>query len=106
MRTDSAKRFLRLHYKAPDYQFGQVELDVELIPQRTLVHSRIEVIPTEATQNAKDEVPLILDGEDLEFISLRINGQTHRHVELTPGRMAIHGLPNRGKQNFVIEIKT
>ena len=71
MRTDSAKRFLRLHYKAPDYQFGQVELDVELIPQRTLVHSRIEVIPTEATQNAKDEVPLILDGEDLEF-SLKI----------------------------------
>ena len=106
MRTDSAKRFLRLQYKAPDYQFGQVELDVELIPQRTLVHSRIEVIPTEATQNAKDEVSLILDGEDLEFISLRINGQTHRHVELTPGRMVIHGLPNRGKQNFVIEIKT
>ena len=76
MRTDSAKRFLRLQYKAPDYQFGQVELDFELMPQRTLVHSRIEVIPSQATQTAKDELPLTLDGEDLEFISLRINGQT------------------------------
>ena len=106
MRTDSAKRFLRLQYKAPDYQFGQVELDVELMPQRTLVHSRIEVIPSEITQTSKDELPLILDGEDLEFISLRINGETHRHLELTPGRLVIHGLPHQGKQRFVIEIKT
>jgi len=106
MRTDSAKRFLRLQYKAPDYQFGQVELDFELMPQRTLVHSRIEVIPSETTQTVKDELPLILDGEDLEFISLRINGQTHRHLELTPGRMVIHDLPHQGKQRFVIEIKT
>lgn len=106
MRTDSAKRFLRLQYKAPDYQFGQVELDVELMPQRTLVHSRIEVIPSEATQTTKDELPLILDGEDLEFISLRINGQMHRHLELTPGRLVIHDLPHQGKQRFVIEVKT
>jgi len=54
MRTDSAKRFLRLQYKSPDYQFGQVELDIELMPQRTLVHSRIEVIPSEVTQTTKD----------------------------------------------------
>jgi len=106
MRSDSAKRFLRLQYKAPDYQFGQVELDFELMPQRTLVHSRIEVIPSTATQGAKHEIPLILDGEDLEFISLRINGQTHRHLELTPGRLVIHDLPHQGKEAFVMEIKT
>jgi aminopeptidase N len=106
MRTDSAKRFLRLQYKAPDYQFGQVELDIELMPHRTLVHSRIEVIPSEITKNTHEEIPLILDGEDLEFISLRINGQTHRHLELTPGRMVIHDLPHQGKETFVVEIKT
>jgi aminopeptidase N len=106
MRTDSAKRFLRLQYKAPDYQFGQVELDVELMPHRTLVHSRIEVVPSETTKNTHQEIPLILDGEDLEFISLRINGQTHRHLELTSGRLVIHDLPCQGKQHFVIEIKT
>lgn len=106
MRSDSAKRFLRLQYKAPDYQFGQVELDFELLPQRTVVKSRIEVIPTEFTQRKKAETPLVLDGEDIEFISLRIDGQSHRHLELTPGRMVIHGLPNQGKDPFVLEIQT
>jgi aminopeptidase N len=52
------------------------------------------------------EIPLILDGKDLEFIGLWINGHAHRHVEITPERMVIHGLPNKGRQKFKIEIKT
>ena len=106
MRTETSKSFLRLQYKAPDYQFGQVELDFELQPHRTIVQSVIEVVPSPHTAASHPEVPLILDGQDLEFISLRVNGQAHRHVEITPERMVIHGLPNKGKQKFQIEIKT
>ena len=106
MRTETSKGFLRLQYKAPDYQFGQVELDFELQPHRTIVQSVIEVVPSPRTAASHPEVPLILDGQDLEFISLRVNGQAHRHVEITPERMVIHGLPNKGKQKFQIEIKT
>ena len=106
MRTETSKGFLRLQYKAPDYQFGQVELDFELQPHRTIVQSLIEVVPSPRTAASHPEVPLILDGQDLEFISLRVNGQAHRHVEITPERMVIHGLPNKGKQKFQIEIKT
>jgi aminopeptidase N len=106
MRTETSKGFLRLQYKAPDYQFGQVELDFELQPHRTIVQSVIEVVPSPHTAASHPEVPLILDGQDLEFISLRVNGQAHRHVEITPERMVIHGLPNKGKQKFQIEIKT
>ncbi len=106
MRTETSKGFLRLQYKAPDYQFGQVELDFELQPHRTIVQSVIEVVPSPHTAASHPEVALILDGQDLEFISLRVNGQAHRHVEITPERMVIHGLPNKGKQKFQIEIKT
>ena len=106
MRTETSKGFLRLQYKAPDYQFGQVELDFELQPHRTIVQSVIEVVPSTRRAASHPEVPLILDGQDLEFISLRVNGQAHRHVEITPERMVIHGLPNKGKQKFQIEIKT
>ena len=106
MRTETSKGFLRLQYKAPDYQFGQVELDFELQPHRTIVQSVIEVVPSPHTAASHPEVPLILDGQDLEFISLRVNGQAHRHVEIMPERMVIHGLPNKGKQKFQIEIKT
>jgi len=83
-----------------------VELDFELQPHRTIVQSVIEVVPSPRTAASHPEVPLILDGQDLEFISLRVNGQAHRHVEITPERMVIHGLPNKGKQKFQIEIKT
>ena len=106
MRTETSKGFLRLQYKAPDYQFGQVELDFELQPHRTIVQSVIEVVPSPHTAASHPEVALILDGQDLEFISLRVNGQAHRHVEITPERMVIHSLPNKGKQKFQIEIKT
>ena len=106
MRTETSKSFLRLQYKAPDYQFGQVELDFELQPHRTIVQSVIEVVPSPRTAASHPEVPLILDGQDLEFISLRVNGQAHRHVEIMPERMVIHGLPNKGKQKFQVEIKT
>ena len=106
MRTETSKGFLRLQYKAPDYQFGQVELDFELQPHRTVVQSVIEVVPSAQTQTSSAEIPLVLDGQDLEFISLRVNGESHRHVEITPERMVIHGLPKKGKERFQIEIKT
>lgn len=106
MRTENSKGFLRLQYKAPDYQFGQVELDFELQAHRTVVQSVIEVIPSAQSLASAAEIPLTLDGQDLEFISLRVNGESHRHVEITPERLVIHGLPKKGKERFQIEIKT
>ncbi len=50
MRTETSKGFLRLHYKAPDYQFGQVELEFELQAHRTMVQSVIEVMPSPHTK--------------------------------------------------------
>ncbi len=101
MKTDLPQSFRRLEYRSPNYTFGQVELDIALDPARTIVKSRLEVLPGKSHEPS---APLILQGQELEFVSLRINGEAHRHFELTPETLSIHSLPNDGKDPFVVEI--
>ena len=101
MKTDLPQSFRRLEYHAPNYTFSQVELDIALDPARTIVKSRLEVLPGAGHEVA---TPLVLQGHELEFVSLRINGEAHRQFELTPETLTIHALPNEGKQAFVVEI--
>jgi aminopeptidase N len=101
MKTDLPQSFRRLEYRPPAYTFDQVELDLALDPARTIVKSRIDVLPGKSfTPGA----PLVLVGQDLEFVSLRINGEAHRHYEITPETLTIHSLPNEGKDPFILEI--
>ena len=101
MKTDLPQSFRRLEYRPPVYTFEQVELDIALDPARTIVKSKIEVLPGKSFEPG---APLVLSGQELEFVSLRVNGQAHRHFELTPENLTIHSLPNEGKEKFVIEI--
>jgi aminopeptidase N len=101
MKTDLSQSFRRLEYRPPNYTFAQVELDIALDPSRTIVKSRLEVLPGAGHEPG---VPLVLQGHELEFISLRINGQAHRQFELTPETLIIHAVPNEGKQAFIVEI--
>lgn len=101
MKTDLPQSFRRLEYRPPNYTFGQVELDIALDPARTVVKSRLEVRPGKSHEAG---TPLVLQGQELEFVSLRINGEAHRHFELTPETLSIHSLPNDGKDPFVVEI--
>jgi len=75
MRTETSKSFLRLHYKAPDYQFGQVELEFELQAHRTVVQSVIEVMPSPHTKASAGEIPLVLDGQDLSSLAYESMGK-------------------------------
>ena len=101
MKTDLPQSFRRLEYRPPVYTFDQVELDIALEPARTIVKSRIDVLPGKSFIPG---APLVLVGQDLEFVSLRINGEAHRHFEITPETLAIHSLPNEGKDPFILEI--
>ena len=101
MKTDLPQSFRRLEYRPPVYTFDHVDLDIALDPSRTIVKSRIEVLPGKGfTPGA----PLVLVGQELEFVSLRINGEAFRHFELTPESLTIHSLPNEGKDKFIVEI--
>jgi aminopeptidase N len=101
MKTDLPQSFRRLEYRAPNYTFAQVELDIALDPSRTIVKSRLEVLPGTGHEVGS---PLVLQGHELEFVSLRINGEAHRQFELTPETLTIHALPYEGKQTFIVEI--
>ena len=101
MKTDLPQSFRRLEYQPPNYTFRHVELDIALDPARTIVKSRIEVLPG---ASHKDGMPLVLQGQELEFVSLRIDGEVHKHFELTPATLTIHSLPEGGKKAFIIEI--
>ena len=101
MKTDLPQSFRRLEYRPPVYTFDHVDLDIALDPSRTIVKNRIEVLPGKGfTPGA----PLALVGQELEFVSLRINGEAFRHFELTPESLTIHSLPNEGKDKFIVEI--
>jgi aminopeptidase N len=101
MKTDLPQSFRRLEYHPPVYTFDQVELDIALDPVRTIVKSRLEVLPG---QGFEVGAPLVLAGQELEFISLRINCQAHRQFELSPETLTIQDLPNEGKDAFTVEI--
>lgn len=101
MKTDLPQSFNRLKYLPPYYTLSQVELDIALDPARTIVKSRLEVLPG---PNHEAGLPLVLQGQELEFVSLRINGEAHRQFELTPLTLTIHALPHDGCQAFSVEI--
>jgi len=101
MKTDLPQSFRRLEYIPPVYTFDRVELDIALDPARTIIKSRIEVMPG---KGFKSGAPLVLVGQELEFVSLRINGVAHRQFELTPETLTILALPNEGKEKFIVEI--
>ncbi len=56
-------------YRPPDWLVPDVALEFELDPERTLVHARLEVV-----RNGSHARPLVLDGEELELIELRVDG--------------------------------
>jgi aminopeptidase N len=66
MKTDLPQSFRRLEYHAPNYTFSQVELDIALDPARTIVKSRLEVLPGAGHEAG---TPLVLQGHELEFVS-------------------------------------
>ena len=101
MKTDLPQSFRRLEYRPPNFTFGKVALDIALDPARTIVKSSLEVLPG---PEFKPGEPLVLQGQELEFVSLRINGEAHRHFELNPESITIHSLPNEGREAFMVEI--
>ncbi len=56
-------------YRVPDWLVPQVALDFRLDPVRTLVRSRLEV-----KRNGDHDRPLVLDGQHLETVSVKIDG--------------------------------
>jgi len=60
----------RADYRPPDWLVPGITLDFALDPERTIVRARLEV-----SRNGDHHRPLRLDGEDLELLSLTVDGE-------------------------------
>ncbi|GAB2851629.1 aminopeptidase N [Pseudoduganella ginsengisoli] len=100
MRTDSPQTIFRKDYTPPSYLVHTVELGFDLDPARTIVASRV-TLTRNPDGKSKD---IVLHGEDIELVALRMNGKT-----LEPGQYLLGAntltIP-KAPQQATLEIET
>ncbi|MDJ0654211.1 MAG: aminopeptidase N [Xanthomonadales bacterium] len=69
MRVEAAVTIHRSDYRPPDYRVQSIELDVSINPDGTVVSC------TQQLECRKPGAPLRLDGEDLELLSVKVEGE-------------------------------
>lgn len=79
----------RSDYKAPDFTAKEVELKFELADEDTLVECNVHYV--RLTEDRK--IPLVLDGEDLELISVTLNGISYPY-KVDENRLVIENVPD------------
>lgn len=97
----NSKAMNRLDYRAPEYLIPKTELHFDLDESAAIVRSKLTVKPN--PDNAVGG-PLILNGEDMKLISLKVNGKTldRQDYTVTDKELIIKRPPNG---EFTIEIE-
>ena len=98
MKTDTPKTINLNEYKKPDYLVETIDLVVHLDSTKTLVQSKMK-IKKDNTENK----PLVLNGEELKLISLKINGENFsEYIHSAENHsLTLGNLPD----SFVLEIE-
>jgi aminopeptidase N len=101
MRTDIAPPSRLADYRPADWLVDTVHLDFSLHPTETRVRARLALRPNPQAPAA----PVILDGDGLSLISLKIDGEAlpANAFSATPERLTIPQPPNGP---FTLEIET
>jgi len=101
MKTDEPKTIRLRDYTAPSYWVDTVYLDVDLSPNRTLVRAKLAIRRNSETGSARD---ITLDGEKLELLSLKINGDicSAANYETSSEGLTIFNVPDV----FELEVET
>ena len=102
-----AKR--RLDYQAPNYLINEVDLVIELDPTDTIVTSLLKCEhATNASVNLAGlatEQDLVLDGEDLQLISVLLNGSALSNYQIEEGKLVIPHTELANFTTFTLQIK-
>ena len=100
MRTDTPQAIYRKNYTPPSFLVDTVEIGFDLDPVATRVAARLTLKRNPA---GKDKT-LVLFGEELQLVQLRMNGKalTKRTYKLEKGRLQIPNAPD----NVTLEIET
>ncbi|MGD9591783.1 MAG: aminopeptidase N [Candidatus Berkiella sp.] len=90
-------------YQTPDFFVQSIDLHVELQEDKSIVHSLINIV-----RNSKKDstIPLVLHGEALTLISIRLNDKplSSNEYELTDQSLAIQSVPDAFTLEIVTEI--
>ncbi|MGA0583957.1 MAG: M1 family aminopeptidase, partial [Castellaniella sp.] len=96
MRTDTAPTIFRQDYAPYPYRLPQVRLEFDLAAESTRVRSELRFEPAPDTAPG---TPLVLEGEDLELVEVRLDGRplTADEYRLDDGTLSLippgHGKP-------------
>ncbi|KAB0540032.1 aminopeptidase N [Pseudochrobactrum saccharolyticum] len=101
MRTDTGHVFRLEDYRPSDYLIRKTELDFQLDPEKTIITARLTI---ERRDGVSLTAPLILDGDELELVSLQINDKPVSDYTATPELLTIRSLPQQSA--FTLEIVT
>eukprot|EP00271_Cylindrocystis_brebissonii_P003482 TRINITY_DN1448_c0_g1_i1.p1 TRINITY_DN1448_c0_g1~~TRINITY_DN1448_c0_g1_i1.p1 ORF type:complete len:1052 (+),score=213.47 TRINITY_DN1448_c0_g1_i1:442-3156(+) len=95
----------RLDYKAPDFAFDTVNLKFLLGKDETIVQSKILVRPV-SEDAAWSVAPLVLDGEELDLVTIKINGQPVPASDyvVNAHTLTLGALPH--SEQFELEVET
>ncbi|SFP81814.1 aminopeptidase N [Pseudomonas borbori] len=74
MRTEQPKMIYLKDYQAPDYLIDETHLTFELFEDHSLVHAQL-VMRRNPERDTKELPRLVLDGQELELLSLSMDGQ-------------------------------
>jgi aminopeptidase N len=101
MRTDVAQLIRLKDYRPPDWLVETVSLDVALHPTKAKVRATLKLKPNPQAPAA----PLVLDGDALEFVAMKIDGAEPGpdSYVVTPEALTIPQPPNGP---FTLEIET
>src|SRR3989449_6383079 len=87
MREPQPKTIYLKDYTPPAFRVERVDLDIDIRDDHALVRARLDIKRVSAGN-------LVLDGDELELVSLSIDGHSARH-EVTPERLTIYDVPER-----------
>lgn len=90
-------------YTPPEYLIDQVELEFDLDERNTVVSSRLSL--RRNPQSAADGASLVLQGEELELLSIALDGVAlgENDFSLGPESLTIHAVPQ--DRVFVVNIE-
>jgi aminopeptidase N len=101
MTSSPPKVIRRQDYRPPEYRIERVELDFDLEPEATCVKTHLTM---HRAKNGTGRTPLVLDGEDLELLSLSLDG---RPLDKSRYTVDAHGLTIADPpERFALDIET
>ena len=104
MLTSTPKTILLKDYTPPAFLVSTVDLDVDLRDDFALVKARLAI--TRNPESADPKAALELDGDELELVSVALNGKPLSEDQFTASseRLEIPGVPDRFTLETLVRI--